>query len=143
VSGLESLDGLAERRRKNLGRAVAPRVSGPVDRRLTVNRRISVTALVPEEVDLMCVRSCPGGVVLTTDLSASAGPATPVRTVGARREIWLRGKDVRALLPPTFRIRRDRFGQRRSVPLDVYVRRYPDQHLELELLVRGARSMPW
>ncbi len=142
---MSALDNLAVKRqarakaRRNGPRAVAE--DGPYDRRLTTNRRVSVTALLPAEVDTVALRQCIGGVVLSSDLAT--GPHIAVRTVGARREVWLRGPAIRELLPGSFSFRRDRSGRRHSVALDAYLRRFPSGTVELELLVRGTRTTPW
>lgn len=144
-SGLSALDALAARRHHRASTLRSTKaeaaVDGPFDRRLTTNRRVSVTALVPNEVDCLAIRRTVGGVVLTTDLSQ--GPLIQVRQIGSRRELWLRGHEVRQVLPEIFAVRRDAKGRLRSVPLEISIRRFPNGHLELVLLKRHTRGVSW
>lgn len=144
MGDLDALDALGTKRRSAaVGALRASNVvlDGPFDRRLTTNRRVSVTALVPETVDVLSVRRAYGGITLSTDLAS--GPLVEVRSVGARREVWLRGLELRSVLPACFCFPKDRRGRRRSVPLDAYLRRHPGGTLEVTLLVRATRTVPW
>ena len=144
---LAALDALNNRPRRKRRRE-APQnhltivEDGPYDRRLTTNRRISITALVPPEVDVLALRKTGSGIVLSTDVAS--GVNVPVRQVGKRREIWLRGKVIRTLLPESLMPQRSRHNrQRPSVALDVYKRVLPNRGLELEMVPRGSRRSPW
>ncbi len=114
---------------------------GPYDRRLTANRRISITALVPPDVDILALRKTWSGILLSTDVAS--GVNVPVRQVGKRREVWLRGKVIRTFLPASLMPQRSRHNRQRSVALDVYRRVLPNRGLELEMVPRGSRRSPW
>lgn len=120
-------------------RSVVPLVpdDGPFERRITTNRRLSLTALLPPEVDFVSVRRTISGIIVSTDVSA--GVIVDVRTCASRREVWLRGREVRLLLPTALVPRRDRRGLLNSVPVEVYRRQLPDHGLELEVVPRGER----
>jgi hypothetical protein len=132
------LEALGRRRKTSTAWPTPPaKDDGPIDRRITTNRRLSVTALLGAEVDLVSVRRTVTGIVVPTDVSA--GVLVAVRTVAARREVWLRGRTVRELLPPSLTPRRDRHGRLHSVPVEVYRRTLPDRGLELEIVPRGEQ----
>ncbi len=127
-------------------RSKAPKKStitedGPYDRRITANRRISITSLVPPEEDVLAIRKTWSGFVLTTDVAS--GVNVPVHQVGKRREVWLRGKDISMFLSAFLISQQSRDNQHRSVALDVYRRVLPNRGLELEMVLRGSRRSPW
>lgn len=111
--------------------------AGPVDRRITTNRRLSLTALLPAAVDMVSVRRTVCGIVLSSDVAA--GVIVSVRSLGTRREVWLRGREVRMLLPQALLPRRDRHGRLRSVAVEVFRRELPDYGVELEIVPRGGQ----
>ncbi len=133
---LEAL-GAARRRTSSRGATALADDDGPVDRHITTNRRISLTALLPSEVDMVSVRRTISGLVISTDVAA--GVLVALRAVAGRREVWLRGREVRRLLPAALVPRRDRRRRLRSVPVDVYRRELPDRGVELEIVPRGER----
>ncbi|MHB1503632.1 MAG: hypothetical protein ACYCTL_05940 [Acidimicrobiales bacterium] len=133
------LEALASARRTPSPRC-APSIAqddGPVDRRITTNRRISLTALLPSEVDMVSVRPTISGIIISTDIGG--GVLVTIHMVAGRREVWLRGRDVRRLLPAALVPRRDRRRRLRSVPVEVYRRQLPDRGVELEIVPRGER----
>lgn len=133
---LGPLDALGPRKKSPATPAPPPAADeGPVDRRITINRRLSLTALLPTEADWVSVRPTISGIVVSTDVAV--GVLVAVRQVAGRRELWLRGRELRALLPPTLVPRRDRRRRLRSVPVEVYRRGLPDHGVELEIVPRG------
>jgi hypothetical protein len=146
TNALAALDALSnrpqrKRRSKSLQKNLIYAEDGPFDRRFTTNRRISITALVPPEVDVLALRQTMSGIVLSTDVAS--GVIVPVRQVGQRREVWLRGKVIRMFLPASLMPQRSRHNRQRSVALDVYKRVLPNRGLELEMVPRGSRRSPW
>ena len=143
---LAALDALSNRPQRKR-RSKAPKKNstitedGPYDRRLTANRRISITSLVPPEVDVLALRQTWSGIVLSTDVAS--GVNVPVHQVGKRREVWLRGKDIRMFLPAFLISQQSRDNQQQSIALDVYRRVLPNRGLELEMVLRGTRRSPW
>ena len=141
-AALDDLSEQRERRRSPKSSRNPVTTFGPYDRRLTSNRRVSVTALVPAEVDLLSLRESISGVVLSTDITR--GIAIHVRTTGNRREVWLRGKTQRSVVKRKFTAGIiQRSSRSISIPLDVYKRLLPNQGFELELVPRGSRRSPW
>jgi hypothetical protein len=110
---------------------------GPFDRHITTNRRLSLTALLPGHVDKVSVRRTVSGIIVSSDVAA--GIILTVQWISGRREIWLRGQELRKLVPSTLQPRRDRHGWLHSVPVDVYRRMLFDQGIELEVVPRGAQ----
>ena len=144
LAPLDALGNRPQRRRREAPQKDLTIVEdGPYDRHLTGNRRISITALVPPDVDILALRKTGSGILLSTDVAS--GVNVPVRQVGKRREVWLRGKVIRTLLPASLMPQRSRHSRQRSrsVALDVYRRVLPNRGLELEMVPRGSRRSPW
>ncbi len=118
-----------------------PKVLGPFERRLSSTRCISVTKLVPEGVELLMVRESLSGLILSTEIMIRGLPV-PVRTSRNRREIYLRGREVRLLVNKKFG-KLGRGSKRTSIPLEIYKRQLPRHGFELELVQRGSRRSPW
>ena len=137
---LAALDALRSSR-TNPDLSKRPTVSGPFDRRLSSTRCISITNLVPEGVELLTMRESLSGLILSTEIMIRGLPV-PVRTSRNRREVYLRGREIRPLVNKKFG-ERGRGSQRTSIPLDVYKRQLPRHGFELELVQRGSRRSPW
>jgi hypothetical protein len=76
----------------------ACRVVGPIELRVSVTRRLSVTRLVAAELDRLWVYPVYGGIALSSEVLACR-PRIRVRTTEAgRRELVLTGQAVRRML---------------------------------------------
>lgn len=131
--------------------------TGHYELRLTYTRRLSVTAIVPADVDRLWVRPRLSGLVLTSR-SLPGQPSVAVFHRGGRRTVELTGQTLRRLLDEVGLMADGRHARRRialrhgdhrrrcpePVAVDVYAteRRHRNGVLlefELEVLRRGWR----
>lgn len=132
-----SIDDLVERRAAAASASTSPvvHVQGPIELRISGTGRVSVTAIVPRELDVLWCYPVQGGIALVTRVVPQR-PRVRVRTTAMRRrEIVLTGKDVRALLDTAGLLPR----RRESIGIDVYVVTSDARLDRIECYRRGRR----